>query len=88
MIQVTVRFINPHQFRRAAGMIPNLATWIDMDRWSHHGTTTIFHVPPHVLMRSVASVLTRIADAVGGRVRWSPSLTKFTIVPIGSGARE
>lgn len=81
MIRVEVRFVDPHQFRRAAGMIPDLAAWIGMDRWSHHGTVIVFRVPPHVLMRSLAAVLTRIADAVGGRVRWSSRLTKFTIVP-------
>lgn len=81
MIRVEVRFVDPHQFRRAAQLIPDLAELIGMDRWSHHGTVTVFQVPAHILMRSLANVLTRIADAVGGRVRWSPRLTKFTIIP-------
>jgi len=88
VIRVEVRFVDPHQFRRAARLIPDLAAWIGMDRWSHHGTVTVFRVPPYILMRSLTAVLDHIAAEVNGRVKWSPSLTKFTIVPVGSGARE
>ena len=81
MIPVAIHFIDPHQFRRAVAMIPDLATWIGMDRWACKGTRIIFSVPPNVLMRSLAAVLTRIADAVRARVQWSHRLHGFVIIP-------
>lgn len=81
MIPVTIHFLDAHQFRRAAGVLPDLATWIGMDRWEHHGTRTTLHVPPNILMTALAAVLRRIADTVRARVQWSHRLQGFLIIP-------